>query len=333
MNDPQNVITDRTPTDANLTNVPGFRVVGLPGAFTAWGVNCVQHILTSNSYPTTPVQSDTNYGVCVLFGQGSMIMDTGSVTLERLRTIIFLDGPTRAVQELQSSGYDAIDAVRMLTATLASLAAVLREEGVLLVQRTPTMDLSAMQSAIASHLSIALSGPLEMMPNVAEIDTSASLPPLSGQALTLTRQVLMPLADFVTGVAHAKIVWPLASFYSGDYPNELASPLMDMAGPARTLYYGPYFHLPSGHWRADVQFVVMGSMPDQMLAVDVFSSLELARRPFKLSGDGLFQVSLPFIVDRTEERIEIRVWLLSGALGGLFGLRQVDLHPMEAGRP
>jgi len=341
MNVPRNSDIGVTQAASGRANLPGLRVLGFPGAFVAWGVECVRQILASNGYapqisPLDQVSPDSDdaaadaaVAVHILLGHGPVMTPAGTMASAKLPTIVFLDTPAWPVHELLSSGQDPMDAVRMLTATLAPLAAVLREDGVLLLRRTREMDLSATQSAIASHLSATRPLPSGVLAACATIDTSSPPPQLVGQALSLTRQVLTPLTNLVTGAAHDTLVWPLACFYSGDYPGELASPLMEVVGPARVLYYGPYFHLPRGRWRAEVELFVSGTMRDKMLAIDVFAGEELARRQFRPADGGLLLVSLSFVVDRAEDRLEMRVWLLAGAIEGYLGLRHVSLHPVE----
>jgi hypothetical protein len=311
-----------------------LRVIGFPGSFTAWGLECVRQILESAGYSSQVTPSDqspddagdTSVAVRVLFGHGPVVTQSSTAPT---RTIVCLDTPVRPFHELLASGRDAADAARVLTGTLASLGSILREDGVLLIRRTIEMDPVATQSAIARHISGILTLPGEPAPTCPPIDTSAAPPSLAGQALTLLRQTVIPLADFVTGRARDAIVWPLACFYSGDYPNELASSFIEVVGRARMLYYGPYFHLPLGRWRADVQIIVSGNLHDKKLAVDVFCGVVLARHQFTPAQGGLLQASLPFIVERTEDRIEVRVELLEGAIEGYLGLKQVFLHPVE----
>jgi hypothetical protein len=319
---------------AEVHGAAGFlRVTGFPGSFSAWGLECVRQILQAGGYASQVLPLDqapqladgaTADTVGVMFGCGPLVADTGGVPS---RTIVFLDAPARAFHERLAEGCDPVDAARMLTATLAPLGSLLREDGVLLVHRTPEMDPAAVQSEIARHISSALRLPPELTPACPLIDVSAPPPALLGQALALLRQTVTPMTNFVTSGVRDPIVWPLASFYSGDYPNELASPFIEVVGPPRVLYYGPYFHLPRGNWRADIQVIASGNMHDKMLAVDVYASTELARHDFKPAQGGLLQASLLFAVDRPQDRIEVRVWLLEGAIEGYLGLKQVLLHP------
>jgi hypothetical protein len=240
---------------------------------------------------------------------------------------VFLDSPLRALHELLGAGVETIAAARMLTSTLAPLPDVLRAGGALLVRRTPDLDLAATRRAIASHLGL----PVPPGPLAAEsaVDLAAGTPALSGQPLALLRQVLIPLQDFATDAASGPIVWPLACFYNGDQVNELAPPLIELAGPARVLYYGPYFHLPRGRWRVDVQFFFSSEARNAPLAVEVTDSDTLARVSMRPTRGGVFQASFPLAVTQPEKQIEVRVWLMRGAIEGQVGLRQVVFSPVE----
>jgi hypothetical protein len=314
-----------------------LRVIGFPGTFTAWGLACVRQILETSGYTTQFVPLDrtssdaddatvdTSVAVHVLIGHGPVVVRAGIVPL---RTIVLFDTPARPFRELLALGYDPVDAARALTATLAPLAAVLREDGVLLVRRTPEMDPVATRLVIANHISGILTLPSAMPPDCPPIDIAAPVPALVGQALALLRQSLTPLVNFVIDTARDPIVWPLACFYAGDHLNEQASSFIEVVGPARILYYGPYFYLPQGRWRADVQLIASGNMHDKKLAVDVYAGVALARHEFKPPQGGLLQASLLFVVERAEERIEVRVELMAGAIEGYLGLKQVLLHPI-----
>jgi hypothetical protein len=314
-----------------------WRVIGFPGTFSAWGLECVRQILLSAGYATdvtslddaSPAVDDVPFDgdmqVRLLFGHGPVVLQPGIVPLG---TTVFLDAPARPFHELLSNGCDPVDAARMLTATLAPVGDILREDGTLLVIRTVEMDLVATQSAIVGHMSGILGHPPVPMPAWPPIDISAPVPILVGQSLALLRQSLIPLANHVVSAARDPIVWPLACFYAGDYLSEQASPFIEVVGKARIIYYGPYFYLPRGRWRADVQLIVSATMRDKKLAVDVYAEGALARHEFKPVQGGLLRVSLQFSVERADQRIEVRVELLEGTIEGHLGLNQVLLHPI-----
>jgi hypothetical protein len=71
--------------------------------------------------------------------------------------------------------------------------------------------------------------------------------------------VLDPLAALGRGDGVRPIVWPTEVFLSGDKPDHPVPPVAAVAGPPRTLYYGPYFHLPPARYRVEL---VMGFSPE-----------------------------------------------------------------------
>jgi hypothetical protein len=342
MNELQIKIGSSIQATTNGAALPDLRIVGYPIAFTAWGVALVRQILESAGYAVKVVQlgqmppdpevvaDDTAGTVRIMFGYGPVMTETDLIPDRPRQTIVFLDTPANVMHELLAGGCDPMEAARFMTATLAPLASILREEKVLLLDRSSAEDLPAMQTAIAAYLSPVLPLPAEAAPVGAAIG-AGPVPSLVGQALSLTRQMLVPLANIVTGAPHATIVWPLACFYAGDHPNELAPPIVDVVGPARSLYYGPYFYLPRGGWRADIQMFLTRNLPDTTFGVDVAAGTDLVRRKFRPADDGLCELSVPFVIERTEDRIELRIWLLRSAMEGHIGLRQVLLHPVEPG--
>ncbi len=297
-----------------------LRVIGLPGAFADWGLSWVREILAHAGLETQVVPlEDAAPGLRIGFGHVPVPAPQGG------RSVIFLDTAAAAVGGLLLRRTEPVEVARDLTATLAPLAAALQTGGALLVQRSSSMDLAATRRAIAGHLLPGMPPPDCAMPCEAALDLHDPEPQLTGQALALTRQVLAPMLALATGAACGPIVLPLTCFYSGDQPGEQASPIMDTTGPARVLYYGPYFHLPPGRWRVDVQLFFPNDVPASMLAAEVLGSTKLARVEFRPTHGGLFQASMNLTVDRPEERIEFRLWLLSGTISGQLGLRQIVL--------
>ena|SRR6516164_3640670 len=62
--------------------------------------------------------------------------------------------------------------------------------------------------------------------------------------------VLGPLIQMSFRDSAENIIWPIEAFLSGDRPDTPATLVTDLTGGARILYYGPYFYLPSGSWKA-----------------------------------------------------------------------------------
>ena len=289
-----------------------IRLIGLPGRFAEWGLTWARDIIAAagaaapDIVPAEPGPADAAGG----------------------RSVVFLDSPAAAALALLPRLGDPIAVARELTRLLAPLPALLARPGTLLVRRGPALDLPATRAALARHLLPDAPPPADPLPCEAGFDPAAPEPPLSGQMATLARQVLQPMFALALGDGQAPVVWPLACFYAGDQPGEQAAPVVETEGPARILYYGPYFHLPAGRFRVDVQMFFSNDVPASMFAAEIVADAPLARIEFRPEYGGLFQASMPLIVERADLPIEFRIWLLSGTLSGQFGLRQVLLTPL-----
>ena len=299
------------------------RVIGMPGDFTAMGLAWVCQILEHAGQPPQVVPlAEAAPGWRVGFGHVPPAEPFAG------RTIVFLDTLPHVLAALLRQRADALVAVQELTGFLAPLANVLRHPGVLVVRREPGMDMAATRAAIASHL-LPGAPPEAAMPSEAEFDPAAPAPALIGQPLALLRQVLTPMLAYAQG-AREPIVWPLCCFYAGDRPNELAPPIVETSGPARCLYYGPYFHLPAGRWQVDVQLFFSNDVPDSLLSAEIFAQDSLAQVGMHPQHAGLFEAGMVAIVPSCEDRLQFRLWNRFGALSGQVGLHQVLLTSLEA---
>src|ERR1700733_13952896 len=85
------------------------RVIGFPGTFAAWGLQCVRQILASGGYGAQVMPLDQGPreaddppdAVRVLFGHGPVVTPTGALPA---RTLVFLDNPAWPLHELLASG-------------------------------------------------------------------------------------------------------------------------------------------------------------------------------------------------------------------------------------
>lgn len=296
----------------NTVQAAPIRWIGLPGPFAAWGLTWAREILAHagtaapDILPAEPQPAD---------GAGG-------------RSVVFLDTPTAAALALLPRHGDPTAVARELTRLLAPLPALLARPETLLVRRGPTLDLAATRAALARHLLPDAPPPEAPLPSEAGFDPAAPEPPLSGLMAALVRQVLQPMFALALGEGQAPVIWPLACFYAGDQPGEQAAPVVETEGPARILYYGPYFHLPAGRFRVDVQMFFSNDVPASMFAAEMVAGTPLARIEFRPEYGGLFQATMPLIVERADLPIEFRIWLLSGTISGQFGLRQVLLTPL-----
>lgn len=301
---------------------PPVRVIAMPGVMADTGLAWVCQILGNAGHapqvvPLAEAATDWRVGFGPVAPEAPF---TG-------RTIVFLDTPAAMLLRLLAGRHDVLEAAREATAILAPLGPVLRAPGTLVIRREPGMDKLAVRQAIAQHLLPALPPPDIAMPCEADFDPAAPDPTFHGQAQALLRQVLEPMLAFASG-AREPIVWPLCAFYSGDRAGELAAPIVETAGPARILYYGPYFHAPAGDWRVDVQLFFSNDVPDSMLSAEIFTSELLAQVGMHPEHAGLFEAGMTVTLPRAGDRVEFRLWTRFGAFSGHMGLRQVTLTPL-----
>lgn len=297
------------------------RVVGLGDAFLAWGAPLLQRLgdATGQFLAIVPPGKISFHEPLSPWPD-----QEGASSESSPLTVVLLDDTSQILLEMMRFGWDPMGAVQHITMWLASLQPVLEGPNALLVRRRQALDAASIWRMIEQPLLDACGGgvglPHETIPGLPGW-TALTSP----QGLALNRQVLSPLADIIAG-GSTEVVLPLACFYSGNHQGELAAPLMELAGPRRAVYFGPYYHLPTGRWQAAVQLLVLGGSAPCELLVDVFAETDLAKLEFELREPGLFQVSLAFEVVHAQKPIELRVWVNRGAIEGYVGLRHVTLN-------
>lgn len=314
-----------------MTKLSFVRVVGAPGAFTEWGMGLVGDVLTAHAIPfdnkslqdAAPVQPNaTPANVQVLLAHGPLFSNPATAQEDAGRTIVFLEEPVAAYAGLVANGYKPRDALSAMTATLAPLPAVLAQARTLFVQRRADMAASEVRRAIAAHLNVGAlspgrSDPLSPPPAIA----GTALP---ADAMLLVEQSLLPLANHVLGFDGGPLTWPLACFVNGDRPNEAAIAVVDLLGPRRVLYYGPYYHMPRGTWRVEAEFYF--SDANSTFFIDVFTHETLAHYRLLPPRGGVYVGTFDVTIPSAEDRVEIRLWLERGAIEGQAGLRRVTFH-------
>lgn len=303
------------------------RVIGMPGPFAEWGLTWVREILQGAGVsPQIVPLGEAAGGWRVGFGyEAPEDPFTG-------RTLVFLDTLAAALEPLAIQHRDTLQAARHLSSVLARLSGVLRSPGALVIRRAPDMDKSAVRGAIAEYLAVGLPHPDEALACEASFDPTAPDPTLGGYAQVLLRQVLAPMLAFAEGGSDP-IVWPLCSFFSGDHIGELAPPIIETQGPARFLYYGPFFNLPAGEWRMDLQLFFPNDVPDSRLTADIFGAELLTEVDIHPRHAGLFEATVRVAIPRARDPIQLRVRTKFGTLSGHLGLRQVTLRPISPAEP
>jgi len=138
---------------------------------------------------------------------------------------------------------------------------------------------------------------------------------------------LAPQYDVVAqGRPLERLEWPVYALMRPEFPDRLTIGPIDLTGPARYVYYGPYFALPAGAWSADVSFEVQDCLSDNRVAIDVSAGKVLAMIKAMLPPEGVYGCQIRFEIEDPTLPIEIRLQLSTGAIEGVIQLHAIALH-------
>jgi hypothetical protein len=313
---------DPAHSEEDVHLAPSLKIMGTPGPFTEWGITLVRGILAASGHTAAFEPLAMAAPAWLLTDPAREQSGAGGE-----RAVLFLSPVQNSVDQLIRLHADAIAATRDLTAALAALIAA-RNDETLIIEARPEMELAAIHRAVAAHI---LGATAETAPAAEAMPAPPTeIVALQGQAQLLSRQVLAPMLAMLAGDRAARIIWPLSCFYSGDAPGEMASAIIETAGPARILLYGPYFCLPPGRWQADFQIFFSNDLPDAPFAAEILAGAQATRVEFRPSRGGLFQGTMQITIEQASDPVEFRLWLLRSAFFGQVGLRQVTWRPLDA---
>ncbi len=123
-----------------------------------------------------------------------------------------------------------------------------------------------------------------------------------------------------------KLEWPVYALLRPEFPDRLTIGPIELTGPARFIYYGPYFALPAGAWSADVSIEVGDCFSDDLIEIDVSAGKVLAAVRTKLPPEGVYGCQIRFLIEDPSKPVEIRLKLLTGAIEGVIRMHNIDLH-------
>lgn len=130
----------------------------------------------------------------------------------------------------------------------------------------------------------------------------------------------------------ARSQWPIPLFMTSDKKGQ---PLwanlreaIDLTGPARTLIYGPYLHLPVGAWYLRGTLQVEDNHSRNVVQMDVTAgerTLAMVKAPLPVEGEFAFEMT--FEVDEPRDPMQLRVHILEGAIEGALRLGAIEILP------
>jgi hypothetical protein len=123
-----------------------------------------------------------------------------------------------------------------------------------------------------------------------------------------------------------RLRWPREVFMNADNQGAIIDAPIDLTGRARLLLYGPFLHLPRGSWIAEVSFEVRENFSRNVLKVDICLDEVAGEWTFQLPETGSYTFEIPLKVLEPRHPVQIRLYLMQGAIEGIFDLKDVKLR-------
>ncbi len=194
--------------------------------------------------------------------------------------------------------------LRRLSASLFAQAELLGLPDVLRLERREDWP------ALASHCGVALATPEAWTERPVDSDL---------------RELLKPASLYAREGKAAVISWPRDLLLDGDRPDQPLPRVIELAGPARTLAYGPYLYAAPGPAR--LRIVLASDCHHAEMAIELHGAALLGRGLFVLDRNGLFAAEIDVEIASAREALEIRLKSERGAIDGRVGVDHVMIWP------
>lgn len=242
-------------------------------------------------------------------------------------------------------------ALQVACQNIATVAEVVVNPATLVIRRAPDLILGELIEQIATHFglnlapshwqdivtTLGLSDPARLHAPVealmAELFDDYRPPAfgiyeLTADVVHLMELVYGPLRQVFDLAPLSEIFWPVEVFFSQTQQKSISgvtSSPIDLLGPARYLYFGPYLCLPPGQWRLHAVFEVKENLSFNKIEVDICQGDGvLSYGLFDIPVRGNFEVLTEIEVKQPERPLEFRIFLKEGAIEGLFTLKSVS---------
>ncbi len=252
---------------------------------------------------------------------------------------------------MAARGLSALDAVRAASLAISSLEEVVSTDKVLIIRSdNRTNDVRIMIEEIATFLGLSI--PPETRESIIkklslQEDVQGGIHFESQRTAALrffglpdsddterageVSELAASLADYDQLLRHGfihSLRWPGALFHLLDKQSGPAIEAVDLTGPARFLVSGPYLGLPRGRWNAELAFSVWDNLSGNRILIDISTNsgeTVLAKKEYILPKEGAFKCKLSFETVQSHLAIEIRTFLVQGAIEGSFCFQEVGL--------
>lgn len=241
-------------------------------------------------------------------------------------------------------------ALQVACQNIATTAEVLSNPATLIIQRSDSLTLGEIIERISGYFGLALT-PKHLHDIVKSLDLHDlsqfrepveslmatvfddyrpplfGIPELSTDVVGLMEKVIGPLRQIPEHEPIPEIRWPVEVFFSQTPQKSVsgvtANPI-DLMGPARYLYFGPYLCLPPGLWAMKAVFEVKDNLSFNMVEVDIYQGDNvLSYGQFDIPARGSFEVLTMIEIKQPERPVEFRIFMKEGAIEGAIELKSV----------
>jgi hypothetical protein len=260
--------------------------------------------------------------------------------------LIALERPEDCVAALIADhGLSYMEAVRSTANSCAALHALLSHPGAMILRREDHRPSRDIAHALAVHYALGLPpGEIDRLADQVQIRDPAAAPATylaetEGVGGAGADHLLPPLLAGALAPAEAwlgagglqEVIWHRDLFFAGDRPQKPPAPWIDVTGPGRCLFHGPYIRMPAGNWSCAL---LLGCGVDAVglsLVAEIFAGAVLAHAEFTVSEAGFFEMEFSCTLSG-DQPVEIRLFNPRAAFEGHIALIQATLRPLKAVR-
>jgi len=329
----------------------GVAVFGVSTPFAYWGFHVVRHVVEAVAGSTLHLHIMSLEQLREGFARrdgGSVVVTSDFpdaelarfVSASGLPMIAFSDDPGDTLDwMMKSRQLSALDAARFSTRLFSTLALPFTTDRTLLI--TPARDETPERivAAIIAHLFpgrgewlasrtfeyLVESGAVAREKTVDRSDYRSADAEPPTPTLEDAKRAVGSYGELMDGRWPQEIDWPLEFFTRLD--NRTSRDPIDLMGPARVLFYGPYLNLPVGDWIARVEFEIDGALSGVEALADVRVNEAVTEKSFEMPAKGIFAYELSFHVADPHQPVEIRLFTKKSAIEGVFLPRSVKVRP------
>lgn len=333
--------------------------IGAPGGFAMWTFNVLKAVTAwDNGGPTTitmverlsdipPLASDRKRRILLSHYPTRQIVE--ALQKDQVATF-FLSEPSELVVNflMLATNRDDLAAIRVCTASYIANMALRDSKYATTMHRDTTITLrqyldilcqigrldvpSTKLDAYARGLISKVDAPPTLDALVtaafpsAPSDLKADSPALTATTASLIDSILRPLMP--PGPGPCVIHWPAEAFYIGTSATERARHAIDLTGPARILYHGPYLHLPPATYDATLELAVEDIASDMTFSIGVHAGVDcLAQVCIQPRKPGRYQAPFTFHHTNSDAEVQVQVIAERGSIFGTFELAGIKFAP------